>query len=57
MEKYRGFDYLDIERLLTDDEKLVRDSARDFVERDIEPIIVEAFRNEQFPAHIIPKIE
>lgn len=38
MEKYRGVDYLDIERLLTDDEKLVRDSARDFVEREIEPI-------------------
>jgi glutaryl-CoA dehydrogenase len=56
MEKYRGVDYLDIERLLSDEEKLGRDSARDFVEREIEPIIVEAFRNEQFPAHIIPKI-
>jgi glutaryl-CoA dehydrogenase len=56
MEKYRGVDYLDLDRLLSDDEKLVRDSARDFVEREIEPIIVEAFRNEQFPAHIIPKI-
>jgi ABC-type nitrate/sulfonate/bicarbonate transport system substrate-binding protein len=50
MEKYRGVDYLDLDRLLSDDEKLVRDSARDFVEREIEPIIVEAFRNEQIPA-------
>lgn len=56
MGNYRGVDYLELERLLSDDEKLVRDSARDFVEREIEPIIVEAFRNEQFPAHIIPKI-
>jgi glutaryl-CoA dehydrogenase len=56
MGTYRGVDYLELERLLSDDEKLVRDSARDFVEREIEPIIVEAFREEKFPAHIIPKI-
>jgi glutaryl-CoA dehydrogenase len=56
MEKYRGVDYLDIERLLSDEERLARDSAREFVEREIAPIIVEAFRNEQFPAHIISKI-
>ena len=56
MEKYRGVDYLQLERLLSDDEKLVRDLARDFVEREIEPIIVAAFRNEEFPAHIIPRI-
>jgi hypothetical protein len=31
MEKYRGVDYLDLERLLSDDEKLVRDSARDII--------------------------
>ena len=42
MEKYRGLDYLEIERLLSDDEKLARDSARDFVEREIEPIIRKA---------------
>jgi glutaryl-CoA dehydrogenase len=56
MGNYRGVDYLELERLLSDDEKLARDSARDFVEREIEPIIVEAFREETFPAHIIPKI-
>ena len=56
MKKYRGVDYLQLERLLSDDEKLVRDLARDFVEREIEPIIVDAFRNEEFPAHIIPRI-
>ena len=39
MGKYRGADYLELQRLLGDDEKL----ARDFVEREIEPIIVEAF--------------
>jgi hypothetical protein len=43
MGKYRGADYLELQRLLGDDEKLARDSARDFVEREIEPIIVEAF--------------
>lgn len=31
MEKYRGVDYLDIERLLSDEEKLGRDSARDIL--------------------------
>jgi glutaryl-CoA dehydrogenase len=56
MGNYRGVDCLELERLLSDDEKLARDSARDFVEREIEPIIVEAFREETFPAHIIPKI-
>ena len=53
MERYSGVDYLELERLLTDDEKLVRDAARAFVEREIEPIVVDAFRNERFPAQII----
>jgi glutaryl-CoA dehydrogenase len=56
MAKYRGVDCLDIERFLSDDETLMRDSVRDFVEREIEPIIVDAFRNEQFPAQIIPSL-
>lgn len=46
-----GFDYKDplgLESQLTEEEKLVRDSARAFAEENLLPIVVEAARNETF---------
>src|SRR5689334_15664045 len=39
MARYGGVDYIDFDSLLNDEEKLVRQTARQFVENEIIPII------------------
>ena len=34
MEKYRGVDYYGVEELLTEEERMVRDAIRDWVEAE-----------------------
>jgi len=49
-------DYCAIEELLTDEERLVRDTARRFVEEEFQPHIVEAYRNGTFPMQLVPRL-
>jgi glutaryl-CoA dehydrogenase len=37
--KFRGVDFIAFDTLLTDDERLVRDTARKFIEDNLIPII------------------
>ena len=46
---FRGVDYLEIDGLLNDDEKLVRQMVREFVEKEIIPHIEEWNREGKFP--------
>ena len=46
-------DYYNIDDLLTDEHKLVRDAARQWVKRDISPIIEEYAQKAEFPDQII----
>ena len=46
-------DYYNIDDLLTEEQKLVRSAARDWVKRDISPIIEEAAQEAKFPKQII----
>ncbi|MDG5490359.1 acyl-CoA dehydrogenase family protein [Psychroserpens sp. SPM9] len=46
-------DYYNLDELLTEEHKLVRDAARDWVKRDVSPIIEEAAQNAEFPKSII----
>lgn len=48
-------DFYDIDDLLTPEHKLVRSSIRDFVSREITPIIEEQAQKAEFPAGIVPK--
>lgn len=50
------FDYYDIESLLTEEEKIARDTARKFVEKEVLPIISQHFEEGKFPMHLIPKL-
>jgi len=43
-----------MDELLSDEHKLIRDAARDWVKRDISPIIEEACQNAVFPKQILP---
>ncbi len=56
MSKFSGVDYLNIDDLFSDDEKMVRDTVRDFVEEEIIPIIEEYNRNAKFPMQLISKM-
>ncbi|PVW14189.1 acyl-CoA dehydrogenase family protein [Marixanthomonas spongiae] len=47
-------DYYNIDDLLTEEHKLIRDAARDWVKRDVSPIIEEAAQKAEFPKSIIP---
>ncbi len=46
-------DYMGLQGLLTDEEKLVRETARQFVNEHVLPIIEECAQNETFPEHLI----
>ncbi|NNC44268.1 MAG: acyl-CoA dehydrogenase [Winogradskyella sp.] len=46
-------DYYNIDDLLSDEHKLVREAARNWVKRDVSPIIEEYAQKAEFPKHII----
>ena len=46
-------DYYLLDELLTEEHKLVRDAAREWVKRDVSPIIEEYAQKAEFPTQII----
>jgi glutaryl-CoA dehydrogenase len=46
-------DYYNLDELLTDEHKLVRDAAREWVKRDVSPIIEEYAQKAEFPLQIV----
>src|SRR5262245_10076580 len=56
MEKFRGVDYYGIEALLSEDERMVRDAVRDWVEAEFIPVVAEHHRAGTFPVELIPKL-
>jgi len=46
-------DYYLVDELLTDEHKLVRDAAREWVKREVSPIIEEYAQKAEFPKHLI----
>jgi glutaryl-CoA dehydrogenase len=51
--KFRGVDFIDFDTLLNDDERLVRDTARQFIEDNLVPIIEECNRAGRFPRELV----
>jgi glutaryl-CoA dehydrogenase len=51
--KFRGVDFLKFDTLLSDDERLVRDTARKFIEDNLIPIIEECNRAGRFPRELV----
>ncbi|HLY42453.1 MAG TPA: acyl-CoA dehydrogenase family protein [Terracidiphilus sp.] len=52
--KFQGFDFLHLDSGFSEDELLVRRTARDFVEDNLIPIIEECFREGRFPRELVP---
>ncbi len=53
---FRGVDYMEIDSLFSPEELLVRQTARQFAENEIVPIIEEHNREGKFPRHLVPKM-
>jgi glutaryl-CoA dehydrogenase len=54
-DQFESPDYYNLDALLTDEQKLVRGSVRDFVKNEISPIIEEYAQKGEFPAYMIKK--
>src|SRR5580698_6860682 len=52
--KFQGLDFLQLVSSFSEDELLVRRTARDFVEDKIVPIIEDCFREGRFPRELVP---
>jgi glutaryl-CoA dehydrogenase len=51
---FHGVDYMEIDALFNDQEKLVRQTVREFVDQEIIPHIEEWNREGKFPQHLVP---
>ena len=56
MAGFPGVDFLEFDSLLNDEERLVRQTAREFVDREILPIIEKHNREGTFPMHLVPQL-
>jgi glutaryl-CoA dehydrogenase len=52
-DRFQSHDYYLMDELLTDEHKLIRDAAREWVKRDVSPIIEEYAQKAEFPTQII----
>jgi len=53
---YKGVDYYHIDELLSEEEKLVRDSVRDWVSDRFLPVVDQHFRDSSFPMSLVPEM-
>jgi glutaryl-CoA dehydrogenase len=51
--KFHGFDFLHLDSVFSEDELMVRKTARDFVEDNLIPIIEQSFREGRFPRELV----
>ncbi|HEX6133571.1 MAG TPA: acyl-CoA dehydrogenase family protein [Longimicrobiales bacterium] len=56
MARFQGIDYYDVDSLLSEDERMVRDTVREWVDDNLIPIIEEAYIGRRFPKEIIPQL-
>jgi glutaryl-CoA dehydrogenase len=52
--KFQGVDFLHLDAGFSEDERLVRRTAREFVDDNLIPIIEECFREGRFPRELVP---
>lgn len=56
MAKFQGLDFLRLDDLLSDEEKITRDTVRRFVDEKFMPLIDDHFEKATFPMEIIPEV-
>ena len=53
LDLFEAPDYYNLDELLSEEHKLVRDAAREWVKRDVSPIIEDYAQRAEFPTQII----
>ena len=53
---FKGIDYFDLESGFPSESRMIRDSVRDFVDREFLPIVRDHYRAGGFPMHLIPML-
>jgi glutaryl-CoA dehydrogenase len=56
MPRFPGVDYMLIDSLFSEQELMVRQTARQFVDDRVLPVIRDCFRNARFPSELIPEM-
>ena len=56
MARFTGVDFYEIDPLLTEDERQIRDHVRDWVEDRYLPIIEQAYEEAYFPMEVVPEL-
>jgi len=56
MRSFAALDYYDADSLLTEEERMVRDTVRSFVSEEVMPVIEKHNREATFPAHLVPRM-
>ncbi len=56
MSRFPGIDFLELDALLGDEERLVRDTVRAFVDDKVKPIIEECHREGRTPLELVPQM-
>jgi len=54
--RFPGVDFVDFDSLLSDEERMVRDTVRAFVDDKVTPIIEECNREARFPMELVPEM-
>jgi glutaryl-CoA dehydrogenase len=50
---FQGVDFFDLDELLSDEERMIRDTVREWVEEQVMPVIQEAYIERRFPRDLI----
>jgi glutaryl-CoA dehydrogenase len=56
MARFTGVDFYDIDSLLSEEERQIRDHVRDWVEDRYLPLVEKAYEEAYFPAEVIPEV-
>jgi glutaryl-CoA dehydrogenase len=56
MPKFTGVDYFDLDPLLSEEERMIRDTVREWVDDALLPVIGEAYIERRFPQELVPQM-
>ena len=56
MRRFQGVDFFEMDPLYTDEERMIRDTMREWVSAEVMPIIEEHNRTAKFPKSLVPKL-
>ena len=56
MNKFTGIDYFGVDEMLSEEERMIRDTVREWVDDNLMPVIEEAYIERRLPKELIPQM-